>query len=98
MYLNLNKIICLLIFLLNKMTLSTKVEFNTTLFTENSLPLDVERLLLNFVISLILIRENFSEDEEKLVNMILQFIDRSRKKAQETKEANTVYWHLRQGR
>ena len=80
------------------MTLSTKVEFNTTLFTENSLPLDVERLLLNFVISLILIRDNFSEEEEKLVNMILQFIDRSRKKAQETKEANTVYWHLRQGR
>ena len=80
------------------MTLSTKVESNPTLFTENSLPLDVERLLLNFVISLILIRENFSEDEEKLVNMILQFIDRSRKKAQETKEANTVYWHLRQGR
>ena len=86
------------IFLLVVMIGATKFDSNLKLFESNNLPLDFEWNLLNFAISFTLTHGNLNDIEKKILLMLLQFKARQREEAERKREANTVYWYLRQGR
>ena len=70
------RMIILLVFLLTKMMLIAKLESRPIHSNETSLPVDVQRLFLNFVISFTLTHDKLNEEEEKILHTILQFLER----------------------
>jgi hypothetical protein len=89
---NLTKIL-LLLFLVSSLASS-----DTNIFNDANLKIDVETLLINYVISYFYTHEKLNEFETRILHMILQSIARRREETEMKREANTVYWHLRQGR